>query len=185
MDPGEETRVSKLPKQYQWLEQLDLLPKMVAAALPLVGIKETAGPANTKEIMDWAAQTGLKSSYNADLTPWCGLFMAYVAKISGKVVPNKPLWALNWAKFGQEGGQPELGDVLVFTRKEGGHVGLYIGEDKDCYHVLGGNQSDSVCFTRIAKERLYAVRQPPYNNKPSTAKIYILSPDGEPSGNEA
>lgn len=173
-----------LPKDYQWLEKLDLLPKMVAAALPLVGIKETDGPGNTPQIMNWAAQTGLKSSYNADAIPWCGLFMAYVAKISGKVIPTKPLWALNWAKFGEEGGQPELGDILVFTRKEGGHVGLYIGEDDECYHVLGGNQSNSVCFTRIAKERLYAVRQPPYNNKPSTAKVYILSPNGQKSVNE-
>lgn len=174
-----------LPKPYRWLQALDLLPKMVAEALPHHGVRETAGPANTPEIMAWAAQTGLKSSYNADATPWCGLFMAHVAKRAGKVVPPGPLWALNWAKFGVEGGQPELGDVLVFVRKGGGHVGLYIGEDAEAYHVLGGNQGDCVCFTRIDKERLYAVRQPPYNNKPSTAKVYLLAASGAMSSNEA
>lgn len=177
--------MSELPKEYQWLEGLDLLPKMVATALESYGVAETSGPNNTPEIMRWAAETGLKSSYNADATPWCGLFMAYVAKTAGKVMPSAPLWALNWAKFGVDGGQPELGDVLVFARKGGGHVALYIGEDDECYHVLGGNQRDSVCFTRIDKERLYAVRQPPYNNKPSTAVTYLLSVTGSKSDNEA
>lgn len=174
-----------LPASYRWLKTLAPSPKMVAAAVALHGVKETQGPANTPEIMDWADKTGLKSAYKADVTPWCGLFMAYVAKVSGKTAPKDPLWALNWVKFGQEGGQPELGDVLVFVRPGGGHVGLYIGEDAECYHVLGGNQSDRVCFTRIAKERLYAVRQPPYVNKPGAARTYILSPDGKPSVNEA
>ena len=35
-----------------------------------------------------------------------------------------------------------LGDILTFKRNGGGHVGLYVGEDKDCYHVLGGNQGN-------------------------------------------
>lgn len=176
--------MAKLPAEYAWLLKLDLLPKMVAQALESYGVRETAGPANTPEILAWATQTGLRSSYNADATPWCGLFMAYVAKSAGKIMPKDPLWALNWAKFGVEGGQPELGDVLVFVRKGGGHVGLYIGEDSEAYHVLGGNQGDCVCFTRIDKERLYAVRQPPYNNKPSTAKVYLLAANGAMSDNE-
>ncbi|NQE60948.1 TIGR02594 family protein [Caulobacter sp. RHG1] len=174
-----------LAKEYQWLKQLDLLPKMVTSALESYGVKETQGPGNTPEIMAWATQTGLRSSYNADAIPWCGLFMAYVAKSSGKAFPKDPLWALNWSKFGEDGGQPELGDVLVFVRKGGGHVGLYIGEDSECYHVLGGNQGDAVSITRIDKERLYAVRQPPYNNKPSTAKTYLLSSNGKKSVDEA
>jgi len=176
--------MSKVPAKYQWLEQLDVLPKMVRAALDSYGVAETNGPANTPEIMGWAAETGLRASYAADVVPWCGLFMAHVALKAGKVIPQKPLWALNWSRFGVDGGQPELGDVLTFTRNGGGHVGLYIGEDDDCYHVLGGNQGDKVCIKPIAKERLYAVRQPPYNNKPTTAVTYLLDADGEPSTNE-
>lgn len=36
----------------------------------------------------------------------------------------------------------------------GGDVALYVGEDAGAYHCLGGNQSDKVCITRIAKSRL-------------------------------
>ena len=177
--------MSKLPKDYQWLAGLDVLPKMVGAAIQSLGVVETQGPANTPEIMAWAAQCGLRASYRADLTPWCGLFMAHVALTAGKTMPKDPLWALNWAKFGVEGGQPELGDVLVFIRPGGGHVALYIGEDEDAFHVLGGNQGDRVGFTRIDKVRLYAVRQPLYNNKPTTAVTNILAKTGAISTNEA
>jgi len=49
-----------------------------------------------------------------------------------------------------------LGDVLIFTRGIGGHVGIYVREDDKCYHVLGGNQSDSVYITSKGKERCIA-----------------------------
>jgi uncharacterized protein (TIGR02594 family) len=173
-----------LPAKYQWLNDLDPLPKMVAEGLKLHGVIETPGPGNTGTIMAWSKAVGLTSTYTADSVPWCGLFMALLAKKTGRTAPAGPLWALNWAKFGQDGGQPELGDVLVFVRSGGGHVGLYIGEDASHYHVLGGNQSDSVCIARIAKTRLYAVRQPPYQNKPATARPYILSAQGAISTNE-
>lgn len=174
-----------LPRAYQWLARLQPLPRMVAAALDDYGIHETTGAANTSQILQWAVETGLASDYRADSIPWCGLFMAHVARVAGRETPPAPLWALSWARFGVEGGQPELGDVLVFMRQGGGHVGLYIGEDSRCYHVLGGNQGDRVCIARIAKERLYAVRQPPYVNKPRSAATYRLAATGEVSSNEA
>ncbi|MFM1960895.1 MAG: hypothetical protein RL588_2412 [Pseudomonadota bacterium] len=174
-----------LPPAYHWLARLDPLPRMVAAALDDLGVRETAGAANTPQILQWAAETGLSATYRADAIPWCGLFMAHVARKARKVPPPAPLWALSWARFGVEGGQPELGDVLVFQRQSGGHVGLYIGEDSRCYHVLGGNQGDRVCIARIARERLYAVRQPPYTNKPRSAATYLLAATGAVSENEA
>src|SRR5262245_10211786 len=105
---GKDTQMA-LPAAYHWLTkpQLQPLPKMVSEALKLFDVKETQGPANTPEIMHWASECGV-AGYNADKIPWCGLFMAAVAKHAGKPIPNGPLWALNWGKFGQEGGQPEL-----------------------------------------------------------------------------
>ena len=41
-----------------------------------------------------------------------------------------------------------------------GHIGFYWAEDDDAYHILGGNQSNSVSVTRIAKERLITARWP-------------------------
>jgi hypothetical protein len=48
----------------------------------------------------------------------------------------------------------------VFSRKGGGHVGFYVGEDKTYFHVLGGNQSNAVNVMRIAKARCVAIRWP-------------------------
>lgn len=166
-----------LPDSYRWLLDVGALPRMVTAALQYYGIEERAGAANNPTIIGWGRDLGL--NYDEDKTPWCGLFMARVAKDTGRSAPKDPLWALNWAKFGNEGGQPDLGDILVFTRNGGGHVGLYIGEDDQNYHVLGGNQGDRVCFLGYDRNRLYTVRQPPYVLKPASAKPYRLAPTGE------
>lgn len=181
--------MTPLPKAYAWIDQVAQLPKLVAEARKLYGVHETAGGANSPVIMGWAAEVGLRAVYTADSIPWCGLFMAVVAKRAGKNVVNDPLWALNWGKFGVDGGQPELGDILTFVRKTAtgtaGHVGLYVGEDASAYHVLGGNTADAVSIARIAKDRLRACRQPPYSVKPAGAKPHILAASGALSRNEA
>ncbi len=177
--------MAKLPTEYQWLLSVGQLPRMVAEALALLGTIETAGPASNPTILAWAKETGLAAIYTADQIPWCGLFMAVVAKRAGKEFPSSPLWALSWAKFGVEAGQPRLGDVLTFTRKGGGHVALYVGEDEAAYHVLGGNQSDQVCFARIPKVRLYRCRRPAYRVQPDSVQPIHLAAGGALSRSEA
>lgn len=174
-----------LPSQYHWLGEIAQPPRMIAEALKLFGTIETPGTGNNPTIMAWAKEDGLAATYTADSVPWCGLFMATVAKRAGKPYPTSPLWALSWAKFGVEAGQPRLGDVLTFTRNGGGHVALYIGEDQGAYHVLGGNQGDQVSITRIAKPRLYRVRRPAYNVMPASAQPIVLAATGGLSANEA
>lgn len=173
----------KLPPNYAWLER-EPGPKMLLEALKLYGTVELAGAADSPTIMAWAKETGVRG-YTADAVPWCGLFMAVVAKRADKEPPAKPLWALNWALWGQEGGQPELGDVLVFIRDQGGHVGLYVGEDQTAYHVLGGNQHNAVTISRITKIRLRACRQLFRIGKPANVRPIILAPGGAISRNEA
>lgn len=174
-----------LPKSYQWLNSLSPLPRMIQEALNLFGTLEKQGPRNNPTILAWANELGLSNSYSADEIPWCGLFAAIVAKRAGKSPVENPLWARNWARFGIKSPQASLGDVLVFARNGGGHVGLYVGEDSTTYHVLGGNQSDQVCFRRIQKSRCVAIRRPVYNVQPSTVKPYRLSIGGTVSSNEA
>jgi len=112
--------------------------------------------------------------------------MAVIAKRGGKAIVEGPLWARNWAKFGKAADKGQLGDVLVFRRAQGsGHVGLYVGEDYGAYHVLGGNQSDGVTITRIARDRCVAVRQPIYRKAPATVKPVQLAANGALSANEA
>lgn len=175
----------QLPQQYRWLNDVATPPRMIQEALKLFGTIETPGAGNNPTIIAWAKEAGLQKVYTADAVPWCGLFMAVVAYRAGKFPPTSPLWALSWSKFGVEAGQPRLGDVLTFTRKGGGHVGLYVGEDQNAYHVLGGNQGDAVSFTRIGKERLHRVRRPPYKVMPASAQPIILGANGPVSTNEA
>ena len=173
-----------LPAQYAWLER-EPAPRMLLEGLKLYGTLEAPGQASNPTIMAWAQETGLRNVYTADSVAWCGLFMAVVAKRAGKPMAEGPLWALNWGKWGQNGGQPELGDVLTFVRPGGGHVGLYVGEDQAAYHVLGGNQSDAVTITRIDKDRLRACRQFFAAGKPANVRPVILRPNGVLSVNEA
>jgi uncharacterized protein (TIGR02594 family) len=118
---------------------------------------------------------------------WCGLLMALCAKRAGFPFNQKALSAKEWVNWGvHRKGEPMLGDVLVFGRKGGGHVGLYVGEDKDTFFVLGGNQSDQVCITRIAKNRLMATKHCDWRFKEAkNIRRIFLSPEGEISHNEA
>lgn len=175
-----------LPTKYKWLAK-ETGPKMLLAALAEYGTLETAGTASNPKIIQWANEVGgkVEDVYKADSIPWCGLFMAVVAKRAGKDIPNSPLWALSWSTFGKHIDTPMLGDVLVFVRQGGGHVTLYIGEDEEAYHCLGGNQSDRVSVTRISKARLYTSRRPIYKiGQPANVRRIFLSKTGELSSNE-
>lgn len=174
-----------LPPQYRWLAS-EAGPKMLVEALRLYGTKERPGTGNNPEILSWARETGLQAVYTADSIPWCGLFMAVVAKRADKEVPKDPLWARNWSNFGTPVVEPGLGDVLVFSRGSGGHVAIYVGEDDTCFHCLGGNQSDAVTITRIRKDRLIVARRPVWKiAQPVNVRKIELEPGGEISINEA
>lgn len=182
-----------LPAAYGWLKTLSYLPKHLRAAMTHLGTLEAPGAVNNAVIMEWAKrcrEAGIDvAGYTADSVPWCGLFQAVCMLGAGRVDEAKAiggaLWALNWSKFGVDGGQPELGDILTFKREGGGHVAQYIAEDATAYHVIGGNQSDRVSIMRIAKNRLYGCRQPNYKEKAPAIKPYIMDATGKLSTNEA
>ena len=160
-------------------------PKMLVEALRFHGLKEAPGAADNAVILDMAKAIGA-AGYTHDSIPWCGLFMGYVAKAAGKPGPRSPLWALSWREWGAPSDRAELGDVLVFVRPEGGHVGLYVGEDETHYHVLGGNQGDAVKIVRVEKARCRAVRRLYAVAKPGNVRPIRRSADGAPrSTNEA
>ena len=173
-----------LPAAYAWLEK-EPGPRMLKEALALYGTTERKGAANNPVIINWAHELGI-NSYTADSIPWCGLFMAHIASKANWPCPLAPLWARNWATFGQAANVAQLGDVLVFERDSGGHVGLYVGEDDDCYHVLGGNQGDAVSIVRIRNNRLIAARQPRWRiATPKNRRRVFLKSTGAISNNEA
>ncbi len=172
---------------FSFLEKIPVLPKMVRFGLDLMGTTEVVGKGSNLEIMKWAKAVGLDKIYGDDDIAWCGLFIAYLVHLSGRDPVKAPLWARNWAKWGEpvDPDEAKLGDILVFVRSGGGHVGIYIAEDKETFYVLGGNQGNSVSITRIAKNRLLAVRRPAYNSQPESVKKYFVHAGGSISTNEA
>lgn len=171
-----------IPAKYQWLEK-EPGPKMLLEAIKLYGIRETLGEADNPIILEWASELGLKD-YIHDSIAWCGLFMAIVASRAGKIAPDHPLWAANWLKFGHVVPVAMLGDVLVFKRPGGNHVGLYVAEDSICYDVFGGNQGDQVSIVRILKGRCIGIRRPDYHVQPANVRRIIFGDDGFISANE-
>jgi len=167
--------VIKLPKEYDWLTQ-EPAPRMLVEALNLYGTKEFVGGENNPVILAWAKE--IHRLYGEDSIPWCGLFIAVVAQRAGKPIPENPLWARDWAKWGNRAFTPKLGDVLVFSRGNSGHVGIYVGEDVRCYHVLGGNQGDCVSIVRIDKARLLSARNLYLTAQPKRCRTVMMSAAG-------
>ena len=165
---------------------LDLIipPKTISEGLELLGTKELVGKASNPVILEWAKECGI--AYIDDDVPWCGLFASVVTKRAGWEPVASPLWARNWANFGNKVSKPGLGDILVFERGTGGHVGFYIAEDDTAYHVLGGNQGNMVSITRIAKDRLLSANRPIWKIKqPDSVKPYYADEHGDVSIDEA
>lgn len=161
-------------------------PLVIAEGMRYLGINEIKGKANNATIMQWAKDVGVEKIYTSDEVAWCGLFAAKVVQKAGFEPVTNPLWALNWKNFGTAQKTAMLGDILVFSRDGGGHVGFYIADDANYYHVLGGNQSDSVSITRIAKNRCVAIRRCNWKiAQPNAVKRYQVAANGKISVNEA
>lgn len=174
-----------MQKQYEWLLKTKS-PKVIAEAMALYGVTEIPGPKHNQTIMSWAKKLNLDKVYTSDEIAWCGLFVAIVVKNAGFEPVAAPLWARNWAKFGNVQKSAALGDILVFSRGNGGHVGFYVGEDKDAYHILGGNQSNTVNVTRILKNRLISINRCPWKiAQPKEVKKINLDAKGIISKDEA
>jgi len=161
---------------YDWLKH-ETAPRVLMQAIKQIGVREFVGGIHNPIIMNWAKEVGLEKIYKSDEIPWCGLFIAYCCKMAGLEVISKPLWALSWANWGTNVTEPMLGDILTFRRDGGGHVGIYVGEDKTHYHILGGNQNNAVNVVRIAKTRLVKARRTAWRiAQPQTVrKIYLES----------
>lgn len=159
-------------------------PNWLGIARKYVGTREIPGPKHNATITGWLRR--LKSWIKDDETPWCGTFVAAVMQEAGLPYAENYFRAKAWADYGSRLQTHLLapGAILVFARDGGGHVGFYVGEDANFYHVLGGNQSNSVNTTRIAKSRLIASRWP--KGQPVKGQSVWLKSNGLPiSENEA
>jgi len=139
------------------------VPVWYSKAQSLLDIAEVPGTPSNSVIIRWAKALGgfVASFYTNDGIPWCGLFVAHcISSTISEEIPKNPLGAREWAKFGRKISKPRVGAILVFSRTGGGHVGFYAGESADAFLVLGGNQSDKVCYSWVAKNRLLSMQWP-------------------------
>jgi uncharacterized protein (TIGR02594 family) len=172
----------KLPKKYLWLAY-EGAPRHLVKALELYGTTEVVGPKHNPIILEWAKE--LNISYRSDEVPWCGLFVGICIKRANRTPVDSLLSSREWVGYGVKSPEPMLGDILVFSRNGGGHVGFYVGEDSKRYYVLGGNQGNQVNIVKIAKSRLLQARRPAYISQPLNIRKVQLNISESTSTNEA
>ncbi len=182
-----------IPDKYKWLEEIGTLPKLLASGLQYIGLKEVPGAKANPIILDMAKGLGVADIYTSDEISWCALFINHLIRITGKPPVDikgdkynilRAKWLVNWG-LPVAHGDEMLGDVAIFNREGGGHVGLIIAETGSTFIIFGGNQSNSASFTEIAKIRLAGCRRyyahTPY---PASVKKYMVDSSGILSTNE-
>jgi uncharacterized protein (TIGR02594 family) len=110
--------------------------------------------------------------FNNLTVPWCARFVNASLQKAGLTGTNsaaarsfenygKGIWQRGMSKDALADVQP--GDIAVFTRKGGGHVGFVkaIDPSKGLLEILGGNQSNSVSVAQRSMKDLLAVRRAP------------------------
>jgi uncharacterized protein (TIGR02594 family) len=196
--------MAKLPAKYSYLREEPMPPVMVRVALDMLGTLEGPGVVDNPIVLGWADEIArtchrpydnwAADFFNKDSIAWCGLFVGVVAARScqgrpERMPPNKYLSALAWAGWGVtvDPTDIEVGDVVMLVRNGGGHVFIALGVSQDGKRIMGigGNQGDAVTIAEFDRARLYAVRRPPYNAKPTGARRVVLAANGPVSINEA
>lgn len=157
-------------------------PPWLIEAKKNFGVKEIPGPTHNSKISAWLSKLG--AWWSDDETPWCGVFVAHCLQMASLPFPRAFYRALSWSDYGSLLRRDRLapGAILVFDRKGGGHVGFYIGEDRNHYYVLGGNQSNAVNVSKIARSRLLTARWPkdqPVIGKPNLVDLNVNTTTNE------
>ena len=159
----------------------------IKTAESYLGLKEAAGSANNPTIISWTKGFArwIQQFYTKDSIPWCGLFVGHCFE-ANDIDPKLKniLSSIEWRGFGVKT-DICYGCVMTFRRSGGGHVGFYVSEDAYTYHILGGNQSNSVNITRIAKDRFVTARWPAGFEHLKTPGRIVRTFDGKLSTNEA
>lgn len=126
-----------------------------------LGVKELQGIADNPRIVEYHATTTLRAT--DDEVPWCSSFVNWCMFKAG-YNGTRSAAARSWANWGVKIDKPVKGCVVVLTRKGGGHVGFFDGEDESNIVLLGGNQDDAVNVRRFRKSRLLCYVMPPKMN---------------------
>lgn len=140
------------------------MDEILKIAVPELGQKEISGPEHNPTIVNYAKEAGF-TWINDDETPWCSIFVNWVAKKAGLPTSNK-LNARSWLLEGQVvDNTPEPGDLVIFWREKPqswkGHVGIFFGFSADGKRVycLGGNQGNQVSVSAYLRDTALGFRR--------------------------
>jgi uncharacterized protein (TIGR02594 family) len=144
---------AKIPEhELREVEPTDIEPEQITEAKRYHGRKEVADRSFLKVLLGIDPAT----------TAWCAAFVNAIEKRCGRTGTGK-LNARSYLHYGTPTATPKLGDIAVFKRGNSsweGHVGYYIFQDDNGILVLGGNQSNKVCYKYYPKAALLGYRKP-------------------------
>ena len=132
-------------------------------AFSQLGVKEIEGPVDNPTIVNYAKEAGFEW-VNDDETPWCSIFVSWVA-MKCDLKRSQKANARSWLHVGEKTFTPEPGDVVIFWRESPeswkGHVGFFTGYSKDGTRIycLGGNQGNQVAISAYPSETLLGFRK--------------------------
>lgn len=140
------------------------MDKILKIAVAELGQKEISGPVDNPNIVNYAREAGF-DWVDDDETPWCSIFVNWVAKKAGLKCSGKAN-ARSWMLEGiNVDTAPEPGDVVVFWRGSRdswqGHVGFFFGFsiDGERVYCLGGNQGNQVSVSAYPIENVLGFRR--------------------------
>ena len=139
------------------------MSKLIDIASAEIGVKEIEGAEHNERIITYAKEAGF-DWYNADETPWCSIFLNWVAFKAG-LPRSKDGRSGSWVGVGEAVTEPHPGDVILCGT--GGninkiyHVGLFMGFSDDGKRVfcLGGNQTNQVSISKMWRTEVAGYRR--------------------------
>lgn len=139
-----------------------LLPTWLAVARAERGVTETPGPKSTARIGEYLVTVGMAPD---DEIAWCSAFVHWCLKRVGIKGVGLPA-ARSWLSWGIEC-ERKPGAICVLWREHPdsgkGHVGFCDPrgtEADDGVVLLGGNQSNKVCWASFPSSRVLGYRWP-------------------------
>lgn len=136
---------------------------LITTMLQYIGIKEVEGKDSEANIKDFVRCTFGELDYDYDSISWCSLILLYICEEVLGIESSHSAMARSWLSVGESISNPVAGDLVVFWRgsvdSKNGHVSIYLREDQNYIHCLGGNQSNEVKVSKYSKSRLLGYRR--------------------------
>ena len=156
------TRVATISQSCNNWSAAMALPAWMDAAWSELGQREREGSTDNPRITAFYRDVGHGEAVH-DEVAWCAAFVGACLERAG-IASTRSLLARSYLDWGEAHANDAMpGAIAVFSRGNDptkGHVAFHLDSDAAHVYVLGGNQSDAVTVTAIARDRLLSLRWP-------------------------